>query len=179
MINLIINEKVGNFKAFIDDLHRDTNAFLKRIADGDPQLKKLKNVIYVEETTGAGSLGTTDVYYYTYAFRDIGTTLRPRMGITVNHGHPFLRAECYTSVNADKGKAVIQKIEENLAKDNILVHMPYEENYFNSDYISLVMAYFYREYGDLDKAITETVEMFKNAELRSYSELAEYFFQLT
>ena len=177
MINLIKDIEREKFNAFLGELNSYTRGFLERVANNDPQLEKLKNIVYVEKISEPGS-HDGETYYYTYAFRSVGEVDRPNVWITINHGKPFLRVTSYNSNDTNEGETLVEKIENSLAEENILVRMPYAEYSWSSDYISIAMAYYYRRYGDVDRAITETIELFKDAEPRTYSGLADYFYQL-
>ena len=163
----------NEFEAYADELMKYTNEFLEKVYGDETLFDVLKRVVIAAD----GDIGTGASRWYEFAFcgLDTGTI---RTGQTINSKEQ--KNFAYVNLDASDGmqSEVVRAIDECVAREMTVIRMPYPKHGWNQDYIAITIAYFYRKYGDIGRALLETKEMYKDAEYRDCADTIRYLYEL-
>ena len=164
----------NEFNAYADELMKYTNEFLEKVYGDEALFDVLKHVVIAAE---GDVIGTGASRWYEFAFCGLDTDT-VRTGQTANSKKQ--KNFAYVDLNVSDGiqSEVVRAIDECVAKEMTVIRMPYAERGWNEDYIAITIAYFYRRYGDIDRALLEAKEMYKDAEYRDCADTIRYLYEL-
>lgn len=150
-----------------------TNEFLEKVYGDETLFDVLKRVVIASD----GDVGAGACRWYEFAFcgLDTGTI---RTGQTINSKEQ--KSFAWVNLGASDGmeSEVVRAIVECIAKEMTVIRMPYPKRGWNQDYIAITIAYFYRKYGDIARALLETKKMYRDAEYRDCADTIRYLYEL-
>lgn len=155
-------QREGDIGKFRKKLKEDTQNLLKKILTKDPSVEKLGTVILSQYYYKSGDRDDEgcDVYRYTYVFKKI--ELDPLDKDTYKSegdSSPIVELRFY-SFHDEAEK--LKSFEKTIGKDGVIFH---SKTYSAWNFWSLpyIITYFYRQNGDIDKAILEARKLFDTA----------------
>lgn len=163
----------NEFEAYADELMKYTNEFLEKVYGDETLFDVLKRVVIAAD----GDVGAGACRWYEFAFRGLDTDTIPT-GQTINGKKQKKFAHVNLGASDGMESEVVRAIDECVAKEMAVIRMPYAKRGWNQDYIAITIAYFYRKYGDISRALLETKEMYKDAEYRDCADTIRYLYEL-
>ena len=180
-------QREADIRKFREGLDKDTQTLLKKLLDKDPGVMKLREVVLVEgyEAKIEGQYKDEDewCYFYKYTYAFVKIEWDKKRGVYINQRNPCSIIQYDIRWAREEMQHDLKTaIENTIAKNKVFVRANHRTD-ANFESIATLIAFFYRQQGDIDAAIAKTrkeFEKYASGKSKIYgSELYEYLYDMS